>query len=209
VPIATRRTSNLPASDPRSSVHKDNLAKTCGACHQNVNASFLTFDPHANPSDPKRNPYVYWIWLGMTSLLIGVFGFFGLHGLLWLQRALVGKLRGEFNFGHTSDGPYVRRFSSMQMGVHISIVVSFLLLGATGLPLKFPDAPWAPTLMSIFGGAASAGVLHRWAASSPSATLPGTWACWSGASSPRANAACSGARVRWCRNRATSWTSSA
>ena len=152
---------NLPASDPRSSVHKDNLAKTCGACHQNVNASFLTFDPHANPSDPKRNPYVYWIWLGMTSLLIGVFGFFGLHGLLWLQRALVGKLRGEFHFSHVSDGPYVRRFSSMQMGVHISIVVSFLLLGATGLPLKFPDAPWAPTLMSIFGGAASAGVLHR------------------------------------------------
>jgi nitrate/TMAO reductase-like tetraheme cytochrome c subunit len=107
---------NLPASDKRSSVHKDNLAKTCGACHKNVNASFLTFDPHANPSDPKRNAYVYWIWLGMTSLLIGVFGFFGLHGLLWLQRALVGKLRGEFHFGHTSSGPYVRRFSSMQMG---------------------------------------------------------------------------------------------
>ena len=50
---------NLPASDPRSSVHKDNLAKTCGACHQNVNASFLTFDPHAKPSDPTRNAYVY------------------------------------------------------------------------------------------------------------------------------------------------------
>ena len=111
---------NLPASDPRSSVHKDNLAKTCGACHQNVNASFLTFDPHAKPSDPTRNAYVYWIWLGMTSLLIGVFGFFALHGLLWLQRALVGKLRGEFHFGHTGSGPYVRRFSSMQLSlIHI------------------------------------------------------------------------------------------
>ena len=32
----------------------------------------------------------------MTGLLLGVFGFFGLHDLLWLQRALVGKLRGEF-----------------------------------------------------------------------------------------------------------------
>ena len=120
---------NLAASDPRSSVHPDNLAKTCGACHKNANASFLTFDPHANPSDPTRNPYVYWLWLGMTSLLVGVFGFFGLHGLLWMQRALVGKLRGEFTFSHGGDGPYVRRFSGMQMGVHISIVLSFLLLG--------------------------------------------------------------------------------
>jgi len=152
---------NLPASDPRSSVHPDNLAKTCGACHSNVNASFLSFDPHANPSDPTRNPYVYWIWLGMTSLLVGVFGFFGLHGLLWMQRALVGKMRGEFNFSHGGDGPYVRRFSSMQMGVHLAIVTSFLLLAATGLPLKFAHATWAPTVMSLLGGAATAGWLHR------------------------------------------------
>ena len=58
---------NYPAADPRSSVHKDNLAATCGVCHQDVNASFLSFDPHANPKDPTRNAYVYWIWLSMTS----------------------------------------------------------------------------------------------------------------------------------------------
>ena len=97
----------------------------------------------------------------MTSLLIGVFGFFGLHGLLWMQRALVGKLRGEFKIGHGGEGPYVRRFSSMQMGVHIAIVSSFLLLAATGLPLKFAEATWAPTLMSLLGGAEVAGWLHR------------------------------------------------
>jgi len=152
---------NLPASDPRSSVHPDNLAETCGTCHKNANASFLTFDPHANPSDPTRNPIVYWIWLGMTSLLVGVFGFFGLHGLLWMQRALVGKLRGEFKFAHGGPGPYVRRFSGMQMGVHIAIVTSFLLLAATGLPLKFAEAPWAPGLVSVLGGAETAGWLHR------------------------------------------------
>ncbi len=152
---------NLATTDPRSSVHADNLAATCGACHENVNASFLTFDPHANPSDPTRNPFVYWIWLGMTSLLVGVFGFFGLHGLLWMQRALVGKLRGEFSFSHGGPGPYVRRFSGMQMGVHIAIVTSFLLLAATGLPLKFAEAPWAPNLMTLLGGAESAGYLHR------------------------------------------------
>jgi cytochrome b subunit of formate dehydrogenase len=152
---------NLPASDPRSSIHPANLAKTCGACHPNVNASFLTFDPHANPSDPTRNKNLYWLWLGMTGLLLGVFGFFGLHGLLWMQRALVGLARGEFKTAHGGPGPYVRRFSSMQMGVHIAIVSSFLLLAATGLPLKFAEATWAPKLMALLGGAQTASVLHR------------------------------------------------
>jgi cytochrome b subunit of formate dehydrogenase len=155
---------NLPASDPRSSIHPANLAKTCGACHQNVNASFLTFDPHANPTDPKRNLVVYLIWLGMTGLLVGVFGFFGLHDLLWLQRAVVGQLRGEFAGAHRTAGPYVRRFSHMQMATHVTIVTSFLLLAATGLPLKFAEAPWAPRVMALFGGAQTAGVLHRLAA---------------------------------------------
>jgi cytochrome b subunit of formate dehydrogenase len=154
---------NLPASDPRSSINPANLAKTCGACHQNVNASFLSFDPHADPTDPKRNFIVYLIWLGMTGLLLGVFGFFGLHDLLWLQRAVVGKLRGEFK-GQHKTGPHVRRFSNIQIGTHITIVTSFLLLAATGLPLKFASAPWAPGLMNLLGGAQTAGVLHRLAA---------------------------------------------
>jgi cytochrome b subunit of formate dehydrogenase len=49
----------------------------------------------------------------------------------------------------------------MQMGVHLAIVTSFLLLAATGLPLKFAHATWAPTVMSLLGGAETAGWLHR------------------------------------------------
>ena len=67
-----------------------------------MNASFLSFDPHANPTDPNRNFYVYLVWIGMTALLLGVFGFFGVHDLLWLQRAIVGRLRGEWGHGQTS-----------------------------------------------------------------------------------------------------------
>ncbi|MBS0396249.1 MAG: hypothetical protein JSR54_16635, partial [Proteobacteria bacterium] len=156
---------NLKPSDPRSSVNPANLGKTCGKCHEGqVNASFLTFDPHARPSDPTRNPYLYWVWLGMTGLLLGVFGFFGLHDLLWLQRAIVGTLRGEFKAARREEGPYVRRFSGAQMTVHVTIILSFLLLAATGLPLKFAAAPWAPSLMKVLGGPVAAGVLHRLAA---------------------------------------------
>jgi cytochrome b subunit of formate dehydrogenase/nitrate/TMAO reductase-like tetraheme cytochrome c subunit len=155
--------SNFPTSDPRSSVHADNLGKTCGACHEGeINAAFLTFDPHANPSDPNRSAIVHYIYLFMTALLIGVFGFFGIHMLLWLQRSLVGKMRGEFPSHH--GGPYVRRFTSFQIGLHITIILSFLLLAASGLPLKFSGAPWAQGLMDLLGGAQTAGWLHRLAA---------------------------------------------
>jgi len=155
---------NLPASDPGSSVHPDNLAATCGSsnCHAGkVNASFLTFDAHADPTDRERNPYLYWVWVFMTSLLICVFAFFGIHDLLWLQRALVGKFRGEYATSHSSAGPYVRRFTHKQILVHITIVLSFLLLAITGLPLKFADADWAMGLMDLLGGQDTAAWLHR------------------------------------------------
>jgi cytochrome b subunit of formate dehydrogenase len=158
---------NLAASDPRSSVHPDNLAATCGSsnCHAGkINASFLSFDPHSDPQDRARNPYVYWIWLFMTALLLGVFAFFGVHDLLWLQRTLVGRLRGEFKVVHGGKGPYVRRFTSTQIWVHVTIVLSFLLLALTGLPLKFAAASWAPGLMGFLGGPATAAWLHRLAA---------------------------------------------
>jgi len=156
---------NLKVSDPRSSVNPANLGATCGKCHQGeINASFLTFDPHAKPSDRSRNPYLYWVWIAMTGLLLGVFGFFGLHDLLWLQRALVGAVRGEFKAARATAGPYVRRFSSAQIAVHVTIVVSFLVLAATGLPLKFAAAAWAPKMMALWGGPLVAGVLHRIAA---------------------------------------------
>ena len=60
---------NLPADDPRSSVHADNLVATCGKCHDDVTPSFASFDPHNDPTNPDDNYIVYVIWLFMTALL--------------------------------------------------------------------------------------------------------------------------------------------
>lgn len=155
---------NLPASDPRSTVHPDNVRATCGACHGEVSAAFASFDPHSDPTSRERNPIVYWIWLSMTGLLIGVFGFFTLHALLWMQRAIVGSLRGELTFGHSGDGPWVRRFRRSQIWTHVAVVVTFLLLAATGLPLKFHGTAWAAGLAELFGGLGATRLVHRIAA---------------------------------------------
>jgi len=155
---------NLPAADPDSSVNPAHLAATCGQCHDNVSAGFIKFNPHSDPTNPHGNKAVYFIWLFMMILLIGVFGFFGLHDILWLQRSIVGKLRGEFNSGPYHDPRYIRRFSRVNMAVHATVIVTFLLLAMTGLPLKFHAAPWAQTVVNLFGGVEVARVVHRIAA---------------------------------------------
>ncbi len=156
---------NLPADDPASTIHPDNRLETCGNCHEGITASFATFDPHNDPTNPDDNFAVYVIWFFMTSLLIGVFAFFGVHDLLWLQRSLVGVMRGEFDEERRgASGKYVRRFRRKNMRMHVVIITTFLLLALTGLPLKFSGAPWAQGLVDILGGIDSTRFIHRVAA---------------------------------------------
>ena len=151
----------LPATDPRSTVQPKNLAATCGRCHPGASGEFLKFDVHANPDSKARNAKVYWIYKFMTLLLFGVMGFFALHALLWLQRALVAAWRHELPKGEKPGEPWVRRFRPIHMGIHVAIVLTFLTLGATGLPLKFSGQGWARPIESLFGGPAANQLLHR------------------------------------------------
>ncbi len=74
-----------PASDLQSSVHPINLIETCSRCHPKANARFVQYYAHGNPRDRRGFPLLYWPWLFMTTLLIGVWSFFGLHSLLWFS----------------------------------------------------------------------------------------------------------------------------
>jgi len=81
----------LPASDPRSPVNPANLVKTCGRCHQNANAGFVKYEPHANPHNRRLYPVLFYIRSFMVLLITGVMTFFLLHSLLWLIRSLIEK----------------------------------------------------------------------------------------------------------------------
>ncbi len=60
-------------------------------------------------------------------------------------------------------GPYIWRFTVFQRVLHGVLVVTFFVLAFTGLPLRFSCIAWAPKLMALWGGAATAGLIHRWA----------------------------------------------
>jgi cytochrome b subunit of formate dehydrogenase len=150
---------NLPRSDPRSSVAPANLAHTCGKCHRDVTAKFLQYDPHSDPSSRKVAP-VYYVAQFMKWLLLAVFGFFGIHTILWLQRSVVAVARHEIP-KQENDGPWVLRFRTSDRLTHVAIVVSFLILAATGLPLLYSHMAWGQTLARAMGGVGLSRALHR------------------------------------------------
>ncbi len=80
-------------SDPRSTVSDAHRLETCRTCHPSATASFAQYDPHADRKDHDRNPALFFTAKAMSGLLIGVFGFFGLHTLAWMPRALLARRR--------------------------------------------------------------------------------------------------------------------
>lgn len=150
----------LPENDPLSSIAPGNLTNTCGRCHGKISEKFVSYDPHADPHDKDRSPLLYYIYTLMKWLLISVFGFFGLHLILWLQRSAAAVARGEI---HTqwSNGKHVLRFKLPHRITHITLVVSFLGLAATGLPLKYNYTDWAKILESVLGGVEVTRYFHR------------------------------------------------
>jgi nitrate/TMAO reductase-like tetraheme cytochrome c subunit len=83
----------LPVSDPNSSVASARVVETCRKCHLSANASFVKYDPHAEPTNRARNPLLFYTSRFMIGLLASVFVFFGLHTALWAGRALLLKRR--------------------------------------------------------------------------------------------------------------------
>ena len=60
-----------------------------------------------------------------------------------------------------ASGGWVRRFDRSDSVLHGCLMVSFLGVSLTGLPLLFSASPWASGLVTAFGGFRAAGVLHR------------------------------------------------
>jgi len=56
---------------------------------------------------------------------------------------------------------HVQRFGRVDRTLHGFLMLSFLGLAATGLPVLFSGAPWGGRLAALFGGFGAAHVLHR------------------------------------------------
>lgn len=83
----------LPVADPRSHLSRANVVATCQKCHATATRRFAGYLTHATHHDPKKYPFLFWTFWGMTTLLVSTFVISGMHTLLWLPRAL--QMRGD------------------------------------------------------------------------------------------------------------------
>jgi len=152
----------LPVADPRSHLSRTNIVATCGKCHTGSHRQFAGYLTHATHHDPKKYPFLFITFWGMTSLLIGTLVVSGAHTVMWLPRSF--QYRKELKNGGPETGTYVRRFRRFHRNLHLMVVSSFLGLAATGMILKFSYASWAKLLARLLGGFEAAGVIHRFCA---------------------------------------------
>ncbi len=78
----------LKVTDPHSHLSRANVVATCRKCHADATRRFAGYLTHATHHDPKKYPFLFWTFWGMTTLLVGTFTISGVHTLLWLPRAL-------------------------------------------------------------------------------------------------------------------------
>jgi len=151
----------LPTEDPRSRLSHDNIVATCGKCHPGSHRQFAGYLTHATHHDPDKYPALFYTFWGMTALLVGTFGFFGLHTLAWLPRSW--RLRKEYGpmLGSVQGEKEYVRFTPFQRKLHLTVIISFFGLALTGMMLKFSYTDWAQVLFKLLGGTEGAGWIHR------------------------------------------------
>jgi len=156
----------LPVSDPDSSLSEQNKLDTCRQCHPDAGGQFAGYIAHADHTSRTDYPALYWTFVFMTTIVVGTFAFFGVHTLLWLLRSAVFYFRDPKAFREAKtkaarDDEVFVRFRPFERFLHGLVVMSFLLLVATGMPLKFYYTGWAQWMVDLMGGLHVAGILHR------------------------------------------------
>jgi cytochrome b subunit of formate dehydrogenase len=166
-----------PSTDPESRMHVDNRLQACQKCHSGkgdipkATAGFVSFSPHGTTDDFQRYPQIWVANQIMINLLLGTFGFFWLHTILWFYREYRERRRrasqphirfeGVPEVPAALHGRHFRRFTRTWRIAHLLFAVSLMILTLTGISLFYPEAPWARSLIRMLGGPQTAGIIHR------------------------------------------------
>lgn len=158
----------LPSKDPRSTIHPNNLARTCGQCHPGAGPQLASAKVHVAPG-MGEHPWVTMarrIYLGIILLTIG--GMTLHNGLDFVARVRE-RWRAEAGQGpaHEADLPpevarrLFDRFTLNERIQHVLLLSTFSVLAVSGFALKFPESWWAHSLVLLEGGYAVRGWAHR------------------------------------------------
>lgn len=155
-----------PSTDSTSTVHKDNLIKTCGSCHPGANTQFVSGKIHLDVNQAE-DPLLYWISTIYIMMIISVVGGMFLHNALdFFRKGRIKKLkqRGFIREEHHGTGLYLR-MSLNERIQHITMALSFIILVITGFMLRYPEAWWVGHIKDLSNDAFEyRSLIHRIAA---------------------------------------------
>jgi cytochrome b subunit of formate dehydrogenase len=154
----------LPSDDKDASTHPNHLVATCSRCHSGATESFVKYMPHPQPSLKQANPVIYYINFFMIILLAGTLSVFGGHTILWFIRLLIKRIMQGPLKKPAASSKRVHRFTKTERFLHLFMVMSFLILAGTGLPLKYSHTEMANWFVNNIVGFHTAALLHRYAA---------------------------------------------
>ncbi len=132
----------LPSSDPRSTINRANLVRTCGQCHPGITERFVAAQVHVGAplSGDTGSTAVRWIrrfYVTLITLMVG--GMLAHNVIIWRWKAIRRR---------RTEQRLVLRMSLSQRWQHIVLFASFTVLALTGFALKFPDS-WFAVLLGM------------------------------------------------------------
>jgi len=150
----------LPSDDPESSISRQHIIETCGRCHEDANENFVGMLQHYDPMTQEENPilsgiHTFMIWLLGITLTI-----FGTHTILWLLRAIYDRIKHGKQLKLKSEWRYTR-FNRYERFLHGLVIISFLMLAMTGLPLKYSHSEMARWIADNLLPLRTMAIMHR------------------------------------------------
>jgi cytochrome b subunit of formate dehydrogenase len=133
----------FPSSDPRSTINKANLARTCGQCHPGVTEKFTEAKVHVDAplSADVGSKAVRWIRRFYLSMIFAVIGGMLLHNfIIWRSKVIARRKLQPQRF--------VVRMPLRFRWQHLTLLASFFTLVLTGFALKFPGS-WFDTMLGM------------------------------------------------------------
>ncbi|MFC2171604.1 hypothetical protein ACFLU6_03115 [Acidobacteriota bacterium] len=167
-----------------SPVSSDRVLETCRGCHKKATQEMVSYINHlelkkqltseelASADEIERQKYfgikvLRNVRFFMELLLVSVFIFFGIHTILWFIRGMVDRVSKRHEIPLEKKTEYYVRIDRYNRILHVFVIVSFMGLALTGLPIKYPEHEWSRALFdfldAIFqgNGGQVARLLHR------------------------------------------------
>ena len=145
----------FPSSDPRSTVSKTSLGKTCGKCHPDAGQRFAIGLVHTLPASTAGGRVLDFVQAFYLLAIPTIVGFMLLHNLLdWWRKARRALAQNRQGHGQV-------RLTLNERAQHVLLLGSFMVLVITGFALKYPHSFWAEPIVRWERDFPLRGWLHR------------------------------------------------